>query len=162
MYEWNGRMHRRGDGGSNIRALQTTLTDLGYDTGIDGDFGPKTEKAVKEFQKEEGLGADGIVGAKTVAAINARVAAKLAEQARKDEAFKSIPAATVGAAQAPGTAAAEAAAKAAKDAQAAKAAAEKKAAEQAAAAADAAKATAQTASTAQGGGFLKNIFDKKK
>lgn len=158
MYEWNGRLHRRGDGGSNIRALQTTLTELGYDTGIDGDFGPKTEKEVKAFQKEEGLGADGIVGAKTVEAINARVAAKLAELARQEEARKNIPAATVGPAQAPGTAAAEAAAAAQTAAtKAAKAAAKKTIAPEK----GASSSTTQTASTNQGGGFLKNIFGKK-
>ena len=32
---------------------------------VDGDFGPKTEKAVKQFQKENELTVDGIVGPAT-------------------------------------------------------------------------------------------------
>ena len=33
----------------------------------DGDFGPGTERAVKEWQTKNGLVADGIVGPKTLA-----------------------------------------------------------------------------------------------
>ncbi len=48
-----------------------TLQDmLGMDVGEDrGIFGPATEKAVKAFQKEQGLTADGIVGKNTWAAL---------------------------------------------------------------------------------------------
>lgn len=103
MYEWNNRLHRRGDSGSNIRELQRVLTDLGFDTGIDGDFGPKTETAVKAFQKQSGIGADGIVGAKTVEAINAKVQAKAEEerqaaieaQRKRDEELAKIPSAVM-------------------------------------------------------------------
>ena len=48
------------------------LEKLGYDLGIcgvDGDFGQATEKAVKQFQKDHGLTADGVVGEKTWAAL---------------------------------------------------------------------------------------------
>ena len=42
--------------------------DKGYDvgsSGIDGDFGRKTEEAVKKFQKANGLVEDGVVGPMT-------------------------------------------------------------------------------------------------
>ncbi len=46
---------------SGVQTLQQRLIDLGYLTGkADGDFGAKTEDAVKAFQREAGLSADGI------------------------------------------------------------------------------------------------------
>ncbi|MCM1200220.1 MAG: peptidoglycan-binding protein [Lachnospiraceae bacterium] len=52
--------------GSDVMYLQQRLSIKGYDTGkIDGIFGIKTLSAVKEFQKENGLAVDGIVGIKT-------------------------------------------------------------------------------------------------
>ena len=41
-----------------------------YTGKIDGIFGPLTEKAVKEWQKAQGLNPDGIIGAKTWAKLN--------------------------------------------------------------------------------------------
>ena len=41
-----------------------------YTGKIDGIFGPLTEKAVKDWQKAQGLVADGIIGAKTWAKLN--------------------------------------------------------------------------------------------
>ena len=32
---------------------------------VDGDFGPKTESAIKDFQKQHGLKVDGVVGSNT-------------------------------------------------------------------------------------------------
>ncbi len=53
-----------GASGPQVAQLQKDLTALGYDTGkADGKFGPATEKAVKLFQEEHGLAADGKVGA---------------------------------------------------------------------------------------------------
>ena len=51
---------RKGSKGDTVKILQKVL-------GItaDGDFGPKTETAVKSFQQAHNLVADGIVGAKT-------------------------------------------------------------------------------------------------
>lgn len=63
---------RRGNYGELVKQLQTKLKSLGYDLGvcgIDGDFGQATEKAVKAFQKDHGLTADGVVGQKTWAAL---------------------------------------------------------------------------------------------
>lgn len=51
--------------GQAVTALQTLLSSRKYGVDVDGKFGPKTEKAVKEFQKDKGLDVDGVVGAKT-------------------------------------------------------------------------------------------------
>ena len=59
---------KRGSKGVYVTKLQTRLYQFGYDlgtSGIDGDFGRKTESAVKAFQKDSGLKADGIVGRDT-------------------------------------------------------------------------------------------------
>ena len=54
-------------GSDAVRTVQKRLKELGYYSGAaDGDFGPATEKAVKEFQKANGLSADGKVGEKTM------------------------------------------------------------------------------------------------
>jgi peptidoglycan hydrolase-like protein with peptidoglycan-binding domain len=61
---------RQGSKGQAVTLLQQLLTDYGYHPGvIDGDFGPNTEKAVKDFQTDYGLTVDGIVGPQTWAAI---------------------------------------------------------------------------------------------
>ena len=65
---------QRGFTGSDaVRAVQKRLKELGYYKGsADGDFGPATEQAVKDFQKANGLTADGKVGEKTLAKMNAK------------------------------------------------------------------------------------------
>lgn len=61
---------KMGSSGSQVRTLQTKLNRWGYNCGsVDGIFGSKTQTAVKQFQKNNGLTADGIVGAKTAAAL---------------------------------------------------------------------------------------------
>jgi len=46
-----------------VRKLQTALNALGKSKlAVDGDYGPKTQAAVKVFQMAQGLSADGIVG----------------------------------------------------------------------------------------------------
>ncbi|NLB53364.1 MAG: spore cortex-lytic enzyme [Syntrophomonadaceae bacterium] len=56
--------------GYDVTQLQKDLTWLGYDTGgTEGIFGPKTLSAVKQFQVNNGLAADGIVGKQTAYAI---------------------------------------------------------------------------------------------
>jgi hypothetical protein len=54
--------------GSEVKTLQNALKSLGYDPGtIDGNYGPSTEAAVKQFQTANGLTADGVVGPATLA-----------------------------------------------------------------------------------------------
>ena len=62
---------RRGDSGDDVKRLQQRLRDLGYGISVDGKYGSATEQAVKDFQEEHGLVADGVVGAKTWAALDA-------------------------------------------------------------------------------------------
>ena len=59
-------MLRNGSKGGAVKTIQRLLIELGYNPGTaDGDFGPRTEGAVKEFQRRNSLGADGIVGQQT-------------------------------------------------------------------------------------------------
>ena len=72
---------RLGFQGDAVRTVQRKLKELGYYTGsIDGDFGKETEKAVKAFQKANGLSADGKVGEQTLKKLNDKNA-KTAKQA---------------------------------------------------------------------------------
>lgn len=48
-----------------VRKLQRRLKRHGYEVYVSGKFGPRTEAAVKAFQKDHGLKADGVVGAGT-------------------------------------------------------------------------------------------------
>lgn len=61
---------KSGSSGTIVRTIQTKLKNWGYYTGsVDGIFGSKTTAAVKYFQRNNGLSADGIVGTKTAAAM---------------------------------------------------------------------------------------------
>ena len=62
------RTIRQGDRGEDVRKMQEILMGLGYNvgsTGADGIFGKNTKAAVVEFQKKNGLTADGICGPRT-------------------------------------------------------------------------------------------------
>src|SRR5947207_546702 len=62
------RLAKPPDSGPKVRGLQERLKALGYDPGtIDGVFGPSTERAVKQFQHDHALPADGVVGPATKA-----------------------------------------------------------------------------------------------
>ena len=60
---------RMGDQGSEIAEIQGRLALLGYDVVADGDFGPATADAIKEFQMANGMKADGLVGPATYMAL---------------------------------------------------------------------------------------------
>ncbi|MBD2204720.1 peptidoglycan-binding protein [Calothrix sp. FACHB-1219] len=56
---------RFGDAGDAVRVLQRLLINNRYAIKVDGAFGALTETAVKAFQSQRNLKADGIVGQKT-------------------------------------------------------------------------------------------------
>ena len=57
---------RRGSKGDKVKYLQYKLLSKFYNPGeIDGVFGAKVDNAVRQFQRANGLGVDGIVGPKT-------------------------------------------------------------------------------------------------
>jgi len=51
---------------TDVKSVQTALKNAGYYNGeIDGVKGRNTKRAIKAFQRDHGLAADGIVGSKT-------------------------------------------------------------------------------------------------
>lgn len=65
----------QGECGTQVRGLQEALNRLGYRDArgralaIDGDFGDNTRHALQAFQQDHGLKVDGIVGSKTLEAL---------------------------------------------------------------------------------------------
>jgi glycosyltransferase XagB len=71
---WSGY---RSGGSDRVRHVQRTLRHIGYRTGpVDGLFGPRTERAVLRFQRAQALGADGIVGPRTLLRLRRPIAAR--------------------------------------------------------------------------------------
>jgi len=69
----SGPTLQNGSSGDDVKRLQRILVMiklLDY-TGIDGNFGPETEAAVKAFQQSKGLAVDGIAGTMTWQALPA-------------------------------------------------------------------------------------------
>jgi lysozyme len=66
-----GQVLKKGSQGDKVNQLQEILQTLGLNPGtIDGSFGDKTVAAVKQFQQQKHLDADGIVGKGTQNALN--------------------------------------------------------------------------------------------
>ena len=64
------KLHRGSPAGSDVESLQVLLNQLGYSPGpLDGQFGRRTDAAVKAFQADHQLTADGAVGPLTWTAI---------------------------------------------------------------------------------------------
>jgi N-acetylmuramoyl-L-alanine amidase len=56
--------------GEDVRTLQERLLEMGYDTGrADAIYGPRTARAVAQFQREVGLSPDGTCGPQTMKAL---------------------------------------------------------------------------------------------
>ncbi len=87
--------------GDDVAELQLLLGSLGFDTGwIDGIFGPETEVAVADFQRNAGLPVDGVAGPTTVATLTRlRLSANAARPVaaiREQERLRNGPAGLVG------------------------------------------------------------------
>lgn len=79
---------RRGASGETVRHVQQMLIDRGYSLdpyGADGKFGKTTQEAVKRFQADHALGADGVVGPATWAALDATQAGGDIEEEEPEE-----------------------------------------------------------------------------
>lgn len=59
--------------GPEVAELQELLRTLGYEVEADGSFGADTERAIRDFQSQHGLAADGIVGSNTSEALGAEL-----------------------------------------------------------------------------------------
>jgi cell wall-associated NlpC family hydrolase len=62
---------KKGSSGASVKALQEMLNANGYTVTVDGKFGASTQAAVKRYQANCGLKADGIAGSKTLARLKA-------------------------------------------------------------------------------------------
>ncbi|KLU58936.1 murein DD-endopeptidase MepS/murein LD-carboxypeptidase precursor [Peptococcaceae bacterium CEB3] len=73
-----------GSRGTDVRVLQTELSHLGYAVGpLDGIFGPKTLAAVKSFQRNDHLRADGMAGPLTQSTLDKLQAGPASERSAK-------------------------------------------------------------------------------
>lgn len=65
---------RRGDNNANVKLLQSALIKLNFLLGkADGDFGPKTESALRKFQRTAKITVDGIYGGESRTALAGRL-----------------------------------------------------------------------------------------
>ena len=64
---------RQGAKGQIVTDCQNRLNAHGYSVTVDGDFGPGTAAAVRQFQLDHGLASDGVVGPLTWQALDAEV-----------------------------------------------------------------------------------------
>jgi hypothetical protein len=72
------RIYRRGDNAPGVRRLQEWLCLHGFNVVMDGDFGPATEHALKQFQTRAGLPQTGVADVATFEELTAPMKAALA------------------------------------------------------------------------------------
>ncbi|MCG6187826.1 eCIS core domain-containing protein [Maribellus maritimus] len=68
------RVIQNGDSGTAVTLMQQALVDAGFSLlqfGVDGIFGNETRGALMDFQRASSLGADGVLGANTMSALDA-------------------------------------------------------------------------------------------
>jgi hypothetical protein len=58
-----------GDEGIKVAQVQQLLQGFGYTVHVDGEYGPQTEKAVRSWQKSNGLQVDGEAGPATLSSL---------------------------------------------------------------------------------------------
>ena len=61
-----------GNSGPVVSEVQTALNNAGYYCTVNGEFGPETDAALRKFQQDNGLVADGFAGPKTRVELNER------------------------------------------------------------------------------------------
>jgi len=90
---------RRGTASAEVAMMQQRLIDLGYLSGEpDGNYGAATEKAVRAFQKTNGLGVDGTAGSSTLGLLYSVDAAGVSASAASANASDAVKAAAEAAA----------------------------------------------------------------
>lgn len=75
-YPVNMKTLKKGDKGAQVKSLQALLIGYGYNlgrTGADGDFGGKTDEALRKYQSRNDLTPDGVAGPKTWAKLLGQV-----------------------------------------------------------------------------------------
>lgn len=65
-----GQTLRKGASGDKVTQLQEMLNSKGAKLDVDGKFGPKTMEALKQFQGDNELKSDGVVGPNTLGKLN--------------------------------------------------------------------------------------------
>jgi murein DD-endopeptidase MepM/ murein hydrolase activator NlpD len=86
---------KRGSRGDEVRVLQLWLSDLGYRVAAGGSYDRATVAAVRRFQSDHGLAADGVVGRGTVNALRSARSARQAAAGTEDWVFPIQPIARV-------------------------------------------------------------------
>jgi len=66
----DSRPIRPGDSGDEVSRVQAQLAADGYTVAVDGHYGPQTQRAVRHWQKANGLVVDGVIGPRTRASLN--------------------------------------------------------------------------------------------
>ena len=80
-----------GSTGAQVKAVQQLLNEQGYSAGaVDGSFGPATRTAVTAYQAARGLGADGVVGARTWTALLSAGSATSLQEGSSGDAVKRL------------------------------------------------------------------------
>ncbi len=80
-----------GSSGSDVKKLQQTLNNHGYKLAVDGQFGSKTQAAVRDYQKKNGLQVDGIVGKNTWGSLNSKTTSKKVATGNKNQSAATKP-----------------------------------------------------------------------
>lgn len=68
-HPWPGIYVSQGSTGDIVRTIQARLQARGWTISVDGQFGPQTDRVIRQFQAEKNLGVDGIVGPATWSAL---------------------------------------------------------------------------------------------
>ncbi len=77
-----------GSSGEDVKKLQAELNKYGYNLAVDGQFGSKTQSAVKDYQKKNNLSVDGIVGENTWGSLTSGSATSTSTQTSKNKKTK--------------------------------------------------------------------------